>query len=1080
MAKVPATRKFIPLEAVKNNDNGSEKNNNSDLIVEQASSLKALAIVTDQAATSARANLQASRDSIAREPATAQADARSTPVAFSTSDLQLNQQIAVRQISDQISRTDLPGIPVGDVQQRLESTANGVLKESLKSSLTNRDQSSLKRANSCVPEVDHIAVEIDKNKGTVDCFFSRITFSLPLKEMEDGKVKAVRIFRAVNDEPQFMKNRPPLSLYAMELLSTARRSNRSKTHDASSRIEQRLNESGIDTALARMNPIDPIRNVRLSVESNFGKERIVSTAVRPLTDDRAESLLNSFIVPDAFANLDQSVVKDLKTLRNIQIQNPSLKTAFKSESVVVGKNTVGAVDKIGDQQSKTFLETVSVSSNLVVGKNNGPQFREIAIMSPEKLSGRIVGDLVEYSVDDDSISYGKTYSYYLLTVDDNMVESARSRIVDVDVDGLRVPECPRRVNVSVTNNVSMAMSVDDKLVEKFEVYRKEADPGLAKAEVRNVSMLVGPTGATLEKVARFRLSNSFIQLGESIVNSMGSSTFFDRQTIPGRKYVYRIYSVDIFGNKSECPREVEVFVPDQARQNELRKPSLTVEVDAKTNKIRVMLSSDDERIKSLFLERRDLTIHQKSFTVPSVPTRLTSGHVVAGRTASRFDGPKLNDKEFVSQWNGHFANNGEEIEFIDNTTQSEHTYQYRIHGVDRFGNKSSFEVSRPIFVVNRAFIDAPVGLSSSLRVDSTTGQPISIELSWQNANVDVSAEDVMGSQTNRADTAVRTLYQVERRRIGEDRWLEFPLTEKTTFVDHIRTKSEAPNFRPEYAIQNEEYIYRVEAIQSGGFISNFSRPIEVFAGHPVQAPANFRIQPADTKIRPYYVVLSWDTPDDSGVVDRWEIERAEVNNFAASRLNLRSVNDFQSLEFKSFRTVFKESSRSKSVSFDDRLFKPIVGLPAGSSTSGKEIKLDIASERVQLRPALRVSDHSFMDSSVKFGNTYVYRIRAISPNGEESAWSLRAVRVADEIFDRKLSALLSDTEKNILVSELKPVVIKSEELTSKLELQNTTFALQPTFVKATAQKTITSKPTKHEISAGQGSKKKLNVDLRKR
>lgn len=1083
MPRKEATRKFTPAEAVQNNAHGSEAESNSDLIVDQASSLKALAIVVDQAAAAARTVLAQTRVSVGREPAVAESDVRNTAAVFSDSDLRISQQISARGIDEQISRATLPGISLVGMEGKLSLTAASIVQSSISNFFSVREQLNIQAPNSAVPLIDHITVELDKARGTVDCFYARVAFSLPFDQVRVGNVKAIRIFRSTINDPEFARNKAPLSSNALGLLSTAKRSTRLKTNDSTSSIEQRMREAGMSNSLSMLNPVDAIRNIRVSIESEMTRVSPAPvSAARPKTDDRAEIDASSFIAPQAFIDLDRSVLNDLRSLRNIQVQNPTLRASFESDEISVGRKSIGKTNLLGDQQSKSFRDVASISRDLVVEKNNREDFRELAVMSPEKLSGKVIGDLIEYSFDDESISYGKAYRYYILTVDKNMSESIRSRIVEINVDGLRVPECPRRVNASVVqNSVSMAISVEDKLVEKFEIYRKEGDLGLTKSEVRTVSMLAGRSGATMERVSRFTLANNFIQVAESLVSSMGGSTYFDRQVIPGRKYVYRIYSVDIFGNKSECPRELEVFVPEpQLKPNELRKPSMTVEIDSKTNKTKVIFTANDKRVRSLFLERKDITIGQKSFTIPGAPTRTNWGSPSAGRTMTSFDGPKLSDKESNFQWNGHFTNEGDEITFVDLTSQIEHTYQYRIHGVDRLGNKTSHEISKPIFVVNRAFTNSPVSLSSSLVVDIITGQPKGVQLTWLNGDVDISAEDRMGSRSKLSDTSVRTLFQVERRRAGEDRWLEFPLTEEVSMFDPIQNGDEQPNFRPEYVRKNETYIYRVESIQSGGYISNFGTPLEVFAGLSVQTPSNFKLLPADTKVRPFYVMLNWDTTSDSGVVDRWEIERAEVNNFAATRLNLKNPDEFSGLKFRKFRTVFKESSRGRSVSSDDRIYKALPGLPLGSAISGRQIKLDLVSEKLNVRSAIQSGDHSFMDSSVQFGNTYVYRIRAISPAGEESAWALRGIRVSDDVFDRKLASIISEDEKIMLTSQLKPMVVKAEALSTSISLKSTSFSMLPSFARTSVGRSVSAHPDKHEATTQAVAPRRTNIDLRKK
>ena len=267
----------------------------------------------------------------------------------------------------------------------------------------------------------------------------------------------------------------------------------------------------------------------------------------------------------------------------------------------------------------------------------------------------------------------------------------------------------------------------------------------------------------------------------------------------------------------------------------------------------------------------------------------------------------------------------------------------------------------------------------------------------------MSAGDQLGSQFSLADTSVRTLYQVQRRHEGEDRWLDFQLMSGTVFVDPIAQGSPAPAFRPAYVEMNQTYHYRVQAIQTGSFISNFTDPVSVFVGYDIAVPQNFTLRTPATTTRPFYVMLNWDVQGNSGVVDRWEIERSDMNNIAAAQLNTKNPDSFAKLQYSPFRTVYRESSRFSGKSTD---------LIQGLNNA-----------------VILVGSNYYMDTTVDFGNTYFYRIRAISPEGRVSAWAYRGIKITSSAFEQKYQPMISELDKkNMIDSGQALVMAQSEKL----------------------------------------------------
>ena len=105
----------------------------------------------------------------------------------------------------------------------------------------------------------------------------------------------------------------------------------------------------------------------------------------------------------------------------------------------------------------------------------------------------------------------------------------------------------------------------------------------------------------------------------------------------------------------------------------------------------------------------------------------------------------------------------------------------------------------------------------------------------------------------------------------------------------------------------------------------------------------------------------------------------------------------ESLDFKDLGKVHRESSRGLSNRNDLR------------------------------RDSLRKDDmftgmNSFVDSDVRMGNSYVYRIRSFTVN-DRSEWVYRGSRVGDEIFEKKLRDILTFDERNHLSKTSVPLKI---------------------------------------------------------
>lgn len=962
-----SARKFVAQGSTARNNNPTRSTSNSDHLVALGSSLKSLSYAVEQVAAQGRAELGLAIAALRSVSGSSDPLARGPLVAVDESQVNEYQQRLVN-----AAAAGFDSIVDPSLRNILQARTGAYVMNSRHAFVPVSSEDATARAyNTAVPEVESVLVDLDRSRGAVDGFHALIRFNLPYSSLRD--LVGVRVFRADNPNPVFTRPLSTLSSVGIERMAVLR----SGKNSDPSQTQMMLESNGVPNAVTKLNSFDPYTGLRASANGDD------SLLVPPsFAGQNPNPKFPSGSVPPELAHLGDAVLSDLNVLANIR-RNPlfGFDPGVVERNVPVGQNVNTGLRLGNEAQAQSVANRQSTS--LVVESNNRLDFYEVAFIPIDSANVRRVGDQAEFKYDDESVAYGRGYKYFLVTLDSEMRQSPRSQIVDAVIEAPRVPAHPASVAVHVEQTrISIGVTVDDQLIEKFEVYRSE---GAAPSDLTSTAPTVADQdGYSLRFYQRRIGDNNYLLIGECMNGLRAGGQFIDPRVMIGRLYTYRVYSVDIFGNKSESPLQFDVYVPDPEQQHvELRAPSILVEVDANTAKVRVTFQCDDERVEQLRLERRDLSIGQDTFTVPQEPPRIIMGpgRLAVGRKA--LEGEHLYDQNLDRSWSGMFEPTHHLSQvFVDTTVALDHTYQYRIYGQDRYGNRSSYSMSIPLLVVRRPLVNAPTSLSASLV--RTSSSIDAVRVSWQEGNVFLSAEDLIGDQTDLSASAIRTLYQVQRLRVGQERWESFPLMTGTVLVDPVSI-DRAPNFRPPFAQLNQTYLYRVQAIQTGAFVSNFTPSVSASTAFEMTQPINFSVLVPQVYRRPFFAMLNWDTFEQSGVVDRWEIERAEVNNVAAARLSLKNPDDYSNLDFRPFRTVYRESSRFSGKVQDAQV------LATGSATV--------------------VGQHQFMDAQVDFGNTYFYRIRAISPQGIRSRWSFRGIRITGSAFERKWMTILTDEER---------------------------------------------------------------------
>ena len=983
----PATdssaRKYTSVDSVENNS-PTNSTANIEHIVNAGAGVQSLALALPAIANTALAQISAT---LAQLAAVQPANSSTQPAPAVSKDE--SDVSAIQDALAQAAATTFNSVSDPNLRAMLKRRVGNYVSDSRHAvAPIHAEDATTITVNTVVPLIETVRVDIDKNTSAVDNFYASILFNLPATSTNN--ILAVRVFRA-EVTPQYTRPLATLSSEGIQRLQ----SYRGRKNEDYSAAQIRFQEAAVPNAVTNLNFFTPA-GARASTPGSS------SLIIPPALAGSNPSLrVQNTQVPDSMAHVDPSVLNNVNVIMNLQA-NPlaGFELSASVQTIQAGSNVNPGL-RLGSQQQLQVMGSASVS-NLILNQSNALNFYDVGVFTLDKLKSKQVGGdaqgggMVEYEYIDESVGYGRAYKYFIVTLDVNLIQSARSQLVDAVVEVIRVPDRPSQASVTIDQtSVALAIVSDDQLIEKFEVYRYEDDVNRTGQVL--ATTVADKQGFSQQRTIRGIADNNFLLIGECMNGQKRGGQFIDRSVKPGFEYTYRVYAVDIFGNKSESPVEMDAFVPDLQQQYvKLTAPSLLTEVDARTGFMRITWRVEDSNVESVWLERRDVTIGQEGFVNPYTPPR-----VIMGNNRSVINQPSLlgevrNQNETEVLWNGSFRPNvGKDQFLLDKTVLPDHIYQYRIYGVDRYGNQTAFVVSPPLLVVVRRFINAPTDLAAQLVYDANN-QISGVNVSWTEGNLDKSAEDLIGSQADLADTSVRTLYQVQRLKQGDSRWEYFSLISGTSLFDPVMgvVGTTAPNFRPPYPDTNQTYLYRVQAVQTGAFISNFTVPVKVFTGFAVGQPLNFMLRTPPVVRSPFFIMLNWDTQDNSGVVDYWELERAAINNFAASRINSKNPSDIASIQFQPYITIFRESSRF----------------------SSKVQDADAAAASNQLI----TGEHYFMDTQVDFGNTYFYRIRAVSPEGVRSQWSFKGTKVTSTVFEKKYVPLLTDAEKLNLSNNQQP------------------------------------------------------------
>lgn len=794
------------------------------------------------------------------------------------------------------------------------------------------------------PEIDDAEI-IEGPGGVLDQFSVRLTFSLPASQVDF--VSSVKIMRAKLGPIDVV--RPSFSA----LMSAPSTPGAGFDRIAASAF--RAGESGVGNKLTTFIVDDPNSSNRAVSSPDSQAVRAPSPPQNTNKGD-FDGLLK-------ISGADRSVVENLAFYLNRRTSDSIEKPTIDEISI---RNRFGVNVLKGS--------SVSASSRDIVQENNAMKFTEIARADLRDPSVRKIGDFLEAFFIDRAVVYGAGFVYYVVCVGKDGAEGPRSKLVNASVVRTAPPKAPQ-VSYSIIGGHPRFAVRCEPGTDHVEIFRSGRSV-LDSVRLGSDKSLVVQGPAT--KIGQFW------HLTDAGLGPDGSTTFVDVDALAGDRLTYRLYSVDSYGFKSQTPFSCSLKMPDLGHSVPIPVPSITVEQSAGQSTMSVKMQVDDPRVAGFTVQRKDVTIYEKSVHQANQPEWVDIGTCGPKRAGSR-RGPTMVDGD----WPLYIPASAGSASFVDKSVRLDRTYQYAVGAVDIRGNKTLLVGSPPVGIYSKTVIDPPTAFAAEVRIDS--GAPTGVLLTWSGGTHDFSPNAIVADQDVLAAFSVRSVFQVERRNLGAPFWDAMPATSESYFFDKV-SDDQVPAFRPAYVVPGGQYEYRVLAMQSGGFMSPRTDALAVSVVPPPQEPKTVWVKSTNLAVNPMSVIVSWDMASD--FVEHWEVERAVTNKVFGEQITSMDSKQALTLRYVRVASITPESSRARGLSADTKV--------------GEK--------------GIYVGNRFYVDSDVYRANSYFYRVRTIGRLGAASPWTYAGVTLRDVAFDRKFYSVLSDDSKVTLASDPRPLI----------------------------------------------------------
>lgn len=384
-------------------------------------------------------------------------------------------------------------------------------------------------------------------------------------------------------------------------------------------------------------------------------------------------------------------------------------------------------------------------------------------------------EFVDITFDDKSVRFGDSYEYHITSIPESITDTLPSNRIEVQVEDTTPISPPTQLMIKIVNTsrarVSICMNPPDEVARAIVFKRSAAD-------------------FQFEQIA-------------AILNINDCINFTDTNLIYGETYIYRVFLQSIHGVISE-PAEATFTALDQkatsrSRSNDLKIPVLETIQDQNSDNIKLTIPVNDERVAYYQVDRRNLTIREKGF---SVPGRLSNyGDVGWGdnklfvtRTRNLLRDESIENKDVLNRQTA-----ATELNFVDTTTQKGHVYQYRIVGRDLYGNPSSHQFST-VRATGKKAVRSPI----NLRFEIVRDNPFRAKLIWDDDNEFEIHDSGDVFSTDEKDVAIA--YKIQRRRTGRNQYESFPLTANNFLIDEVETDDAIPFESTKVTDQHKEKL----------------------------------------------------------------------------------------------------------------------------------------------------------------------------------------------------------------------------------------------------------------------------------
>ncbi len=291
-----------------------------------------------------------------------------------------------------------------------------------------------------------------------------------------------------------------------------------------------------------------------------------------------------------------------------------------------------------------------------------------------------------YEFVDKRVKFGETYLYIISALTTSFFDSEKSLPVTVRVEDLEHPDAPEDIKLFLSSNgvaITIGTSVKANDVMGFDIFRREEG------------------------------KEKFEKIAEIVADELEFINFIDFDVIPGRTYIYKVYSRDFYGNLNFWSKEHRIsYDAGFIRKRDVPPPDITIEIDSGE----VILRGNRNHSETIGyrFERRDAWKFEEGFEI----------------------------KDFITiPWpNVNLFDESGSAELIDRTVVSGNIYQYRASSIKRNGVPATFLIT-PHIRIQDGFIFPELSdedteetmtdlLDFNARLEDAKQSPIFTKFSW--------------------------------------------------------------------------------------------------------------------------------------------------------------------------------------------------------------------------------------------------------------------------------------------------------------------------------------------------------------